>query len=410
MLTTSSDGNNAVVVALENVRKHPNADRVQLATVVGDQVVVGLGAKDGDVMVYFSSNLVLSPGYLSANNLYSNPEMNVDETKKGYFGKSGRVRAQRFRGEMSHGFVAGLETLVICGAINFYDELELQPGEEFTHINGMQICEKYIVPVKSHGTIGSGKKVKKPVSDMFWKHWDTKHLLREKNRIPNGIVYIEEKIHGTSARTANVLFKSQRPWWKFWAPKVTEEWRVVSGTRRVDNIAHHASGARGEIEKKIAPHLRKGEQAYYEIFGHDTTGKEIQSGFSYGCSGGKYRVILYRVTITTPDGYCVDLPREAVYRRADELGLERPPLLGVGHYINDCIVDLFDSETWFLEDFKQLAEGKSTLDANTIREGIVVWFMTDEGNWSCLKLKSEEFLLKEDKQREKGIGDIEDSQ
>jgi len=408
-----AESNNALVVRLENVRPHPNADRLKLATVVGDQVVVGLDAKDGDLMVYFDSNLRLSPEYLSHNNLYSNPELNADTSVKGYFGKNGRVRAQRFRGEMSNGYVASVASIhTLVESINNTGVAEyLEVGDEFTHVNGVKICEKYVVPHRTPGAPGSRKKrVREPVSEMFWKHWDTKHLLRESHRIPNGTLYIEEKIHGTSARTGNMLFKTQRPWWKFWAPKVTEEWRVVSGTRRVDHIGAHIPGVRKEIEEKLAPHLRKGEQVYYEIFGHSKTGAEIQSGFSYGCKASEYRVILYRVTITTPDGFCVDLPREMVYHRAVELGLECPPLLGEGHFINDWIVDLFDSEPWSLNDLKQLTEGKSVLDADTIREGIVVWFEDEYGRWSCLKLKSDEFLLKEDKQREKGIGDVEDDQ
>jgi len=412
MLTVSSDGNNAIVTTLGSVRPHPNADRVQLATVLGEQVVVGLDMADGDVVIYFSSNLRLSPEYLSQNNLYSNSELNVDTSAKGYFGKNGRVRAQRFRGEMSNGYVADIQSIQrTVASVNGPSTMEyFQVGDEFTHVEGVKICEKYVIPHRTPGAPGSRKKrVKEPVSEMFWKHWDTKHLLRESHRIPAGVVYIEEKIHGTSARTGKVLFKTERPWWKFWAPTVSEEWKVVSGTRRVDHIGAHIPGVRKEIEEKLAPHLRKGEQVYYEVFGHSKTGAEIQSGFSYGCKACEYRVILYRATITTPDGHCVDLSREAVYRRADELGMERPPLLWKVYYTGS---DFGEASGWCtFEDLKdRLACGKSVLDANTIREGVVVWFEDDHGNWSALKLKSDEYLLKEDKQREKGIGDVEDDQ
>jgi len=425
-MLTKAESNNAIVVRLENVRPHPNADRLKLATVVGDQVVVGLDAKDGDVMVYFDSNLRLSPEYLHNNNLYSNAEMNADPSVKGYFGKNGRVRAQKFRGEMSNGYVASISSIhVLLDSVSeagLGDYLSV--GDEFTHVYGIKVCEKYIVPTKSPGAIGSRKKrVGQPVSEMFWKHWDTKHLLREKSRLTDGLVYIEEKIHGTSARTGKVLFKVQRPWWKFWVPKVSEEWRVVSGTRRVDSIRAHLPVARKEVEEKVAPHLRCGEQLYYEIFGHSTTGTQIQNGFSYGCRAGEYRVVLYRVTITTPDGHCVDLPRDAVYRRAYELGLESPPLMGIAAYysnhigVDGGVFQRFGNAVWryshtclTFEGLKEATKGKSTLDVGTVLEGIVVWFEDGDGGWSCLKLKSDEFLLKEDKQREKGIGDVEDNQ
>ena len=38
---TKEETNNAIVVKLNNVRKHPNADRLQLASVLGTTVVTG---------------------------------------------------------------------------------------------------------------------------------------------------------------------------------------------------------------------------------------------------------------------------------------------------------------------------------------------------------------------------------
>jgi hypothetical protein len=91
MILTKSETNNAVITRLQSVRKHPNADRLKLATVFGTTVIVGLDAKDGDLVAYFDSNLCLSPEYMRANNLYSNKDPNKDPTKGGYFGSSGRV-------------------------------------------------------------------------------------------------------------------------------------------------------------------------------------------------------------------------------------------------------------------------------------------------------------------------------
>lgn len=422
-MRVTAESNNAIVVELQNVRPHPNADRLKLATVVGDQVVVGLDAKDGDVVIYFDSNLCLSHEYLHQNSLYSNSELNSDTTVSGYFGKNGRVRAQKFRGSMSNGFVAEISSLGMAGA-----DVELVVGDEFTNIGGVQVCQKYVVPTKGSNARAGIKKTRQPASRMFWKHWDTKHLMRKHYCIPSGVVYLEEKIHGTSGRTGKVLCSTGRPWWKFWAPK--EEWRVVSGTRRVDSVRVHLREIREEIEQKVAPYLRKGEQLYYEIFGNTKTncrpcgtnsfkgGVNIQQGFPYGCRQGEYRVILYRVTVTTPDGLCVGLSREAVYRRAAELGLEVPPLLGRGIYdatTGKAMVSAlsgwtYDREAMTLDELKAETCGKSTLDAGTLLEGVVVWFEDAEGKWDCLKLKSDEFLLLEDKQREKGVGDVEDTE
>lgn len=390
MLSKDTSGNNAIVVQLQNVRDHPNADRLRLATVLGATVIVGLDAKEGDIVIYFDSNLRLSHKYLFFNNLYSNAERNSDPTQKGYFGKNGRVRAQKFRGEISNGYVADIDSIRNAVHMDLLMAISLLPvGTEFTHLDGVKICEKYLLPVKNNqGT------PRQPISRMFHKHWDTKQLMRELDSIPAGATcWIEEKIHGTSGRTGNVLVDVKKPWWKFWGP--TEEWKVVSGTRKVDAIDFHLPEIRQEVDRRVAPHLHKGEEIYYEIYGYDK-GKHIQAGFPYDCRGGEWKAMLYRVTLTTPDGFCIDMDREYVYNRAAILGLEKP------YFFETC--DSYDAE----DEADSYAGGVSALDAGTLREGVVVWFKDKSNKWMALKLKSQEFFLSQDKLMEKDIGDVED--
>jgi len=221
--------------------------------------------------------------------------------------------------------------------------------------------------------------------------------MRGLGTIPEGATcYIEEKIHGTSGRTGHVLCNTNRPWWKFWAPK--KEWKILSGTRRVDNINFHIPKIREEVERKVTPHLRTGETIFYEIYGYDINGSIIQTGFPYDCRPGEFKCMLYRVTITTVDGYSYDLNRKQVYKRAEELGLERPYLIAKedsGDYCRDFAIGI--------------CEGKSNLDASTLLEGVVVWFEDKDGNWTCLKHKSEEFLMDQDRKYEKEEGDVEDT-
>ena len=164
-------------------------------------------------------------------------------------------------------------------------------------------------------------------------------------------------------------------------------------------------GVRREVEGKVAEHLHKGEQIYYEIFGYDGA-SEIQSGFTYGCSPGQHKVLLYRVSITTPDGFCIDLDREQVYKRAEQLGLEKSHLF-VNMNLDDD--EVMSRDQWINNWVILHASGKSTFDAGTMREGIVVWFKDSGGNWTNLKHKSEEFLIRESKLRDEEVGDPEDS-
>jgi hypothetical protein len=394
-----SETNNAIITRLTNVRKHPNADRLQLATVLGTQVIVGLDACENDPIIYFDSNLRLSPEYLYYNNLYAKAELNYDKTQKGYFENNGRVKTQKLRGELSNGLAMPVKTLGFIPEVMKNFPL-LEESDEFTHVCGVKICEKYVI---AEGFSGDHTKQPKPKIDMFWRHWDTKQLMRKKDSIPVGaILYIEEKVHGTSARTGHLLCSTDKKWWQFW--KSEHEWKVISGTRRLDHIGNHIPLVRKEIEQKVAPYLHKGEQIYYEIFGYGDEGKVIQDDFTYGCLPHQYKAMLYRVTITTPDGFYFDLDREAVYRRAEELGLEKPFLLKRENDIHDL-----ENPGLFWRCLLDLAKGKSALDANTLREGIVIWFQDSCGKWTALKHKSEEYLMLESKQRDENIGDVEDN-
>ncbi len=399
--------NNAVIVSLANVRPHPNADCIKLATVLGTQVVVGLEAKDGDRVVYFDSNLRLSREYLHYNNLYSSKDLNNNTALTGYFGKNGKVRTQKFRGELSNGYVASLVSLQIP-EVHPSTLGDLQLGDEFHTLDAVLICEKFLC---RENTKGDPKKNKSPLSSMFHKHWDTPQYMRNKHKVGPGPIFIEEKIHGTSGRIGNVWCTPPR---RFWQWRAKKEWRVLSGTRRVENISSHLPYIRKEIEHKVAPHLHKGEEIYFEIYGTSQCGVDIQKGFPYGCRAGEYRVVLYRVTHTTQDGKCIDLGRRQVYARAEELGLESPTVLERGYFNDEMlgqdnyVVSSYDGwDCTTLEDqMVAYAQGKSTIDGNTLLEGVVVWYQDLYGNWTCLKHKSPEFLILESKLRDKG--DVED--
>lgn len=406
MKLTKSETNNCIVTTLTTVMPHPNADRLQLATVLGTQVIVGLDAFAGDEVLYFDSNLRLSHDYLRANNLFSNPEQNADGVTRGYFPKSGRVKAQKLRGEMSNGYVAPITSLLPVRDVAAELTSGLfKVGTEFTHIDDVLICAKYIIPKKQSNVQGKGRKGYRIKTNMFHKHWDTKQLMRNLDELVPGPIFVEEKIHGTSGRTARARFK--KPWYRRLFCSNSHEYRTVSGTRRMDHINYHMPQVRKEIEARIWPYLRKGEEVYYEIFGNDSGGKAIQDGFTYGCRGGEYRAILYRVTFTNEDGYCIDMDRHYVYGRAEQLGLEKPTVL-----LSTCIFPIDDDEfkyTWLPNTIMDLAGGQSSLDKDTMREGVVVWFQNASGLWTCLKFKGEKFLAKISKQLDKDIVDVEDS-
>ena len=59
----------AIICKLTNVRKHPGADRLNLSTVLGNQVVVGLNNTDGQLGIFFQTDLQLSEKFCLENDL-----------------------------------------------------------------------------------------------------------------------------------------------------------------------------------------------------------------------------------------------------------------------------------------------------------------------------------------------------
>jgi len=364
----------AIIVTLDNVRPHPNADRLKLATVLGQQIVVGLEAYEGQVMVFFDSSLRIDHRLLRDNNLYAKAELNKDPTVKGYFSSNGKVKCQNFRGEPSEGFVMGLLSVGVC-----YPAV----GHEFDSVDGQPVCSKAVLDVK---LFKPGTAFKN-----FPKHWDTKQLMRE--GLPdNTECWVEEKVHGTSARVAKI--KNEKKWWQFWKP----DWVVVSGTRRKDNLLGHIPLVRQALENQVKDQLKCGEQIYVEIYGFGggiAQNKEIQPGFHYDCKPGEFKFLLYRVTMTGHNWW-VELPRKEVYRRAEELGLVKPHLLEINSYDTPETIS------------KWCNIKHSHYDPNTLMEGVCVWFQKPNLAWTCLKHKSPEFLALTSKQFDKGEGDVED--
>ena len=93
----------AIVVEIKTIIPLENCTNVQGAIIMGNQVVVSKDIKVGDIGLYFPLECQLSKEYLSNNNLYNKPELNVDNTKKGYFDENGRIRWLFIRNRRSKG-------------------------------------------------------------------------------------------------------------------------------------------------------------------------------------------------------------------------------------------------------------------------------------------------------------------
>ena len=68
MIKISKDANPnylAKIVEIKNIRKHENADRLQIVTVDFQDVIVGMDAKEGDVYCFFPLECAINLDFLS---------------------------------------------------------------------------------------------------------------------------------------------------------------------------------------------------------------------------------------------------------------------------------------------------------------------------------------------------------
>ena len=402
------------ITTLKNVRKHPNADRLQLADIFGSTICVSLDYTEGQVVVYFPPDGQLSAEFCEVNNLIRKKDENGNNIG-GYFDADKRnVVAIKLRGERSDGLALPIECLSSFGDIS-----TLSIGDTIDTFNGHEICKKYIPrrnPQKNYSSNSPNKKkkVKKVEYPYFSEHIDTPQLrfCMEKFK-PGDIICLTEKVHGTSSRNAltpvvrekknifNRIFKTNG--------KKVINWEYAVGTRRTV-VETLKSGYYGDNAFRIRwgerfnGKLHDGEEVFGEIAGFTddmvpimgivdnkkTNDKEFikkygdRTLFSYGCNEEtKSRYFVYRMTCTTPDGYTIEYPWDLVKIRAEMMGLEVVPELE--RFI-------YTTEEDFLARIQKWLDIPSTIDSSHVIEGVVVRALNDTG-FRVAKSKSYTFQV-----------------
>lgn len=417
------------IVQIQKLDKHPNADRLQIATIFGASVIVDLNTKIGDLGVYFPIDLQLSEEYCEKNNLVRKLDENGNNIG-GYLEPNKRnIRAMRFRGSKSEGLFMPLETLVYTGKTQF------EVGEKIDVVNGYEICKKYIPrgkKISNPRNYNKARKKKVPISPLFAEHADTEQLVYNMDAfLENDMVEITLKMHGTSGRTGylpvfqgytskfplfNSLARLKTPPTGKAARKLYDiaishatpvyDWGYVTGTRRVvlDNFEggfYGDNAFREQHAKFFEGKLNKGETVYYEIVGFTTTGAPIMSSvannkisdkeftkqygktttFSYGCKENESACYVYRMTMTNEDGDVVEYPPDYMRYRCEQMGAKYVPVLWRG-IVPDKLPVVFDMETetdyqetpgdYIKEIAEQYYDGPDPIGKDHVREGVVI--------------------------------------
>lgn len=372
------------VVKIKDLRKHENADRLQIANIFGHDVVVDLNISLGDIGVYFPSDGQLSEEFCKENKLLRKDGGYLDDNKR-------NIKAINLRKERSDGLF-----LPICCLEKFGDVSELVVGDTIDTFNGHVIAQKYIPNISANNKNKSKSKSKKSKIKMpyFVEHIDTPQLAYNPNMFKEGdVICLTEKVHGTSARHSNTkiennkfsllnLFKKKN--------RIIADYNYVTGTRRTivrkpDGGYYGDNKFRLDWAKKFEGKLYKGEQVFCEIAGFCEKNKPIMGSadnkktnskafikrfgdkttFSYGCNSeiGESRLFIYRMTYASPEGYVIEYPWDLVKLRAEQMGFETVPELA--RFIYTTKEDLDNVINEFLD-------MPSTIDNSHVIEGVVV--------------------------------------
>lgn len=416
----------AKIVYINNIEKHPNADRLQVTKVDFQNVILGLDAKPGDIYVFFPLECQINDKFLSFTNAYRDKELNKDKTKQGFFESNGRVRAVKLRGEKSMGYVVPIKELE-----NFVgEELSSFVGQEFDTIKNVQLVRKYYVKEPSAdlgGKQGKKPKISRLVEGQVKLHVDTENFRKNAFKIvPSDVISISYKVHGTSFWTSHVLVKRklnivERGLKSLGVTIQDKEYGIVYGSRRTVKAETETSEKQhyykydlwAEIKNDLCEFIPKGYTLYGECCGYTKDGGMIQKDYDYGCEKGKYRLFIYRITFTNEDGLSNELSTTQIAQFCDHYNLQTVPTFYVGqarYLFKDLTVD----KNWTENFVKRLEERYTEKDCvlcnnNVPEEGIVIR-KESMFNFEAYKLKSFNFLLNESEQLDKGLENLEDKQ
>ena len=424
---------NAYVTTIKNLRKHPNADRLQLGECFGNTVCVNLDYTEGQIGIYFPTDGQLSIEFAEANNLLRKKDEDGNNVG-GYMDPTKRnVAAIRLRGEKSDGLFLPLTCLESFGDIS-----TLKVGDVINVFNGHEICQKYIPRRNPSRRTSNGNKTRKKkvnIAPLFMEHADTEQLAYNLSAFkPGDEIEITLKMHGTSQRTGYLpVFKGHK---RTLLDKILRregtpiyDWGYVSGTRRTvlenyDGGYYGSNEFREQHSKSFEGKLWKGEEIFFEVVGFTHTGAPImatadnkklndkefikqygkETVFSYGCSPTGWNrddiranpcpvsdIYVYRMTMTNEDGNVVEYTPDFMRYRCEQMSVKTVLPLYRG-FIPE---DVEDAGEWVKNLVEQYYDGPDPIGKNHIREGCVVRIV-NRPKFTAYKHKNFSFKVLED--------------
>lgn len=423
------------VVRISELRKHSNADRLQIATIFGNSAIVSLDTHVGDMGVYFPTDLQLSEEFCKVNDLVRRKDEHGNQAG-GYLDPVKRnIRTMKLRGEVSDGLYLPITCLAEFTKIS-----TLAVGDTIGVVNGHEICRKYIPRVNLSAGVKAPeiKKAKVNFAPTFYEHVDTAQLAYNLNAFKNGdLVQLTLKMHGTSGRTGYLpLIKYKKSLFDKLFHRNGKEYReygYVTGTRRVVLDAAHTGGYyednsfREKMAQKFEGKLRKGEVCYYEIVGFQGPngapimpsvknskisdkaftkqyGEETVFSYGYEQKGGYdyllndfsnvdvppcCDVYVYRMTMVNEDGETIEYSPAEIRYRCEQMDVNVVP-----EFETFVIPTDVNAGEYVLRKVEEYYDGADPVGKTHIREGVVARIL-NRNNFAVYKHKNISFKILE---------------
>jgi hypothetical protein len=451
-LELENENYSAVIVRVNHLNDY-NLRTLAGFPIFGTQALINKNTEIGTLGIYFPTECKLSYDFCSNNNLYRDSSLNKDETKTGFFEPSGRVKAIRLQKQTSNAFFVELSSLSYLGI----DVSEFKEGDKFTHINGIEICRKYVIREtgsSKNKTRGLTKKFTRIDSKTFPEHFDTDQYFRNVERYKdNTFITVTVKLHGTSGRFANARvrklgkmekfihtcdarvlhflnkksrFKKIRKFKKLlhdtyfnWVSlslnkipfEKKYEYDTLAGSRRVIKDTKTAKLNEDYYDcdvwnlhlSRIRHIIPKNWIIYGEIIGWVDETKPIQKNYTYGLPNGSSELYVYRIAIVNEDGILQDLHWEQVKSWCVDNAVKHVPEIWDGYH-RDFRVEEFMDKRYADIGFKTLPLDNK----DVVYEGICI--RTDNLNPYVTKAKSPLFYEHETKLLDSGEEDLESQQ
>lgn len=430
---------NAIITHIESVMPIDGRDRIQLANILGYQVIVSVDTKPGDRVIFFpGGDGALNKEYATQNNLLKSLGGYIED-------KNRRVRAIRMASYRSDGLAMPLSSLSYIKGLDYN---KLEDGKELTSVTTgffrkkHDICYRYLTEAARRQLRRQKRKASSRRSQTvyFRKFPDVEQLRHYIDKIPHGAnITLTTKIHGCAGRsgivpdiyTMSPIRKILGKIIPFFAPKKIKKKMV--GSRNVvitDNVYRNSYYGTDQFRFDIADRLPKvdGFVYYYEIvgwYGPEETNtimpsvnvkdtKELKKYgnkngrmvYSYGLKPGECDFYVYNIARVSDDGTSVNLEWNELVDHCSEHNIKYVP------YIEQFIYD-GDKEGLKLK-IDHMVNGESGMECfpsrlckDHIEEGIVLRIDHLGGKY-WLKAKNAIFLYGEQQTKDEDVVDMEE--